>query len=139
MLDFGNYIWLIIAVALLIAEVTAGSFYLLVLALSATCAWFAQLLGLQFLAQTIVCLIVAAATVLPLYFYRKKLKHHDKLLDLDVGEIVTIKQWENRSSQTRYRGSVWQVILIEGAQISHNNLYSIVSIESNRLLVKPKE
>lgn len=141
MSDLGNYIWLIIAIALVIAEVLTGTFYLLVLGFSAFIACIAQWFGFEFLGQTIAFLMTAIAIIIPLYVHRKKLKLQEKTFDLDAGETVVIEQWENGVGQTRYRGTTWQATLLEQGQenTSSSNLYVIVRIDGSRLLVKPKE
>ena len=57
------YIWLIVAGILLIAELLTGTFYLLMLALACTFAWFAMLMGAGFLMQAVVFFISASLLV----------------------------------------------------------------------------
>ena len=135
-----SYTWLIIAAVLLATELASGTFYLLMLAIAAAAAWFAQLLGTSFLTQALIFLIASAVLVTWVHLYRKQTKDTtpnptDDILD--AGEIITVTDWHNGIGHTHYRGSAWQVVLQAHNEQPQAGEYRIVRFEGTRLMVTP--
>ena len=108
------YIWLIVAGILLIAELLTGTFYLLMLALACTFAWFAMLMGAGFLMQAVVFFISASLLVYLTRRLRVQINQKNKpnLADnLDAGQIITVQNWIDGVGHTHYRGTQWRVLL----------------------------
>ncbi|TDR32397.1 NfeD family protein [Hydromonas duriensis] len=135
-----TYSWLVIATVLLVIEITTGTFYLLMLAIAAVCAWFGYLLGASFLSQSLIFLVASAILVSLVYRYRtQKLRQAvPNLADqLDTGEIVMVNKWHNGVGDTQYRGAHWQVVLETPIEHPTTGQYRIVRLDGTRLLVKP--
>ncbi len=135
-----SYTWLIVAAVLLATELASGTFYLLMLAIAATAAWFAQLTGASFLSQASVFLVTSAILVTWVYRYRKQKNsassnNTDDILD--AGEIVSVSEWHNGIGHTHYRGSVWQTVLQTPNAHPQAGEYRIVRFEGTRLMVTP--
>lgn len=134
------YTWLIIAGILLIAEMLSGTFYLLMLAIAAVCAWFALLLGLDFLNQTVVFLICAAIlTVLTRrYRYRLNARNRPNLAEnLDAGQIITVHEWIEGIGHTHYRGTQWAVQMDQpDSQPLPDGSYRIVRLDGTQIRVE---
>ncbi len=134
------YTWLIIAGILLIAEMLSGTFYLLMLAIAAVCAWFALLLGLDFLNQTVVFLICAAIlTVLTRrYRYRLNARNRPNLAEnLDAGQIITVHEWIEGIGHTHYRGTQWAVQMDHpDGQPLPDGSYRIVRLDGTQIRVE---
>ena len=135
-----SYSWLIVAAVLLATELASGTFYLLMLAIAATTAWFAQWAGTSFLGQALVFLIASAILVTWVHRYRKQKNstssnNADDILDAD--EIITVSEWHNGIGHTHYRGSVWQAVLQTPSEHPQAGEYRIVRFEGTRLMVTP--
>ena len=134
------YTWLIIAGILLIAEMLSGTFYLLMLAIAAVCAWFVLLAGADFLTQTIFFLICAAIlTVLTRrYRYRLNARNRPNLAEnLDAGQIITVHEWIEGIGHTHYRGTQWAVQLEHpDEQTLHDGSYRIVRLDGTQIRVE---
>ena len=109
------WIWVIAGVALLVAELLSGTFYLLVLGLAAFVAAAAAWFGAPFLAQVLAAGVIAVAGV----FWIRSRKHAlatPDMASLDVGQSVTLQSWVNqadRAARVRYRDALWDAV-IEG-------------------------
>ena len=137
MQDFSNYAWLIMAGILVAAEIATGTFYLLMLGIAAAITWFAERMGISFLAQTLVFLIVSIVLCYATQQYRKKhISTDNKVNDLDAGEIITVTNWQNGMGKTHYRGAQWQVVMLENSTSPADGQYRIVRFDGNRLLVQ---
>ena len=134
------YTWLIIAEILLIAELLSGTFYLLMLAIAAVCAWFALLAGADFLTQTIFFLVCAAIlTILTRrYRYRLNARNRPNLAEnLDAGQIITVHEWIDGIGHTHYRGTQWAVQLERpDEQTLHDGSYRIVRLDGTQIRVE---
>ena len=98
-----SYSWLIVAAVLLATELASGTFYLLMLAIAATTAWFAQSAGTSFLGQALVFLIASAILVTWVHRYSKQKNstssnNADEILD--AGDIITVSQRSNGIGHT---------------------------------------
>ncbi len=110
-------IWLVAGLALVIAELVTGTFYLLVIGMGAFAgalvAWFEG--GL--IAQSIVSgLIAVAGAYLVHLWHARQPKTAEGSNFLDRGQAVVLEGWSNESARiarVKYRGSTWE------ARLSH--------------------
>jgi membrane protein implicated in regulation of membrane protease activity len=109
------WVWVIAGIALLIAELLSGTFYLLVLGVAAFVAAATAWFGAPFLAQVVVAGVIAVAGV----FWIRSRKHAlatPDMASLDVGQSVTLQSWVNqadRVARVMYRDALWDAV-IEG-------------------------
>ncbi len=109
------WIWVIAGIALVIAELMSGTFYLLVLGSAAFVAGGVAWFGGPFLAQVFVAGAIAVGGV----FWIRSRKHALATPDmpsLDVGQAVTLQTWVNqadRVARVMYRDALWDAV-IEG-------------------------
>lgn len=133
--------WLMTGVAVL-AELLTGTFYLLMLALGLAAGALAAHAGLGTLAQTLSAAAVGMGAVLACYLLRKKpagapSARADRSVNLDVGETVTVAQWNPDGTATvRYRGTLWTAIHRPGVS-PRPGAHRVVELVGNRLLVEP--
>ena len=133
-----QYWWWLVAIALGIAEMFTGSFYLLVLAAGAAGAGLVAALGFglagQFLCAAAVS-AVGAALVRKLRPLRKNAMPSQRNPDvnLDIGQSVQVEQWDaNGRSRVPHRGAMWVVELIPGEPAVPGR-YVIREIDGSRL------
>ena len=100
-------IWWIVAFALVAAELTTGTFYLLVYGIAAAAAGIAAWLGLGFIAQLVVAAAIGLAGTVVLKKWKRSEATYADLQDLDIGRSVTVESWQGGKGLVRYRGAVW--------------------------------
>jgi membrane protein implicated in regulation of membrane protease activity len=109
------WIWVIAGIALVVAELLSGTFYLLVLGVSAFVAAAVAWFGAPFLAQVLAAGVIAVAGV----FWIRSRKHAlatPDMASLDVGQAVTLQSWvsqADRVARVTYRDALWDAV-IEG-------------------------
>src|SRR5262252_9176717 len=86
--------WAILGLALVIAELLTGTFYLLVLGIAAFSAAGAAWLGLAFAAQIIVAAVMSAAGCYGVHAYRAK-NRAQQMAPIDAGMPASFEQWIN--------------------------------------------
>jgi membrane protein implicated in regulation of membrane protease activity len=129
--------WWLGAIALGIAEMFTGSFYLLVLAAGAGAAGLAAALDAGPAAQFLVAAIVSAAGAA---IVRRLYPHSDNLpsqrnpdVNLDIGQTIEVEQWDAHGrSRAAYRGALWDVELLPGEPAAPGR-FLIREIDGSRL------
>ena len=132
-------IWLIGAGILVIAELFTGTFYLLMIALGLSAGALAALAGLNGPLQTLVAAAVGVAATLVLRRSRfgkagRGEAANDPNVNLDIGQRVSVPQWQDRRARVMYRGALWDVELRPGASDLPGD-FRIVEVHGNRLIV----
>lgn len=129
--------WAIGALALVIAELLTGTFYLLMLGVAAFGAAAAAYLGLQFSSQVIVAAIVAAAGCYGVHAYRAR-NRAGQMPSIDAGKPATFEQWidpATRLARVHYRGAQWEA-LVEGTEsLQPGGLVYVLNSNGNTLKV----
>lgn len=135
-------IWWIATGALLVVELTTGTFYLLMIALGCAAGGIAHRLGMPGDAQLALAALIALAAVTALrrsrYGSRQRRGAKDATRDanvlLDIGQTVRVEQWHNGRARVNYRGAQWDVELQPG-ESEHAHWYVIRQVRDNRLIV----
>jgi membrane protein implicated in regulation of membrane protease activity len=115
-----QYWWWLAAIALGIAELFTGSFYLLVLAAGAAGAGLTAALGFGLASQLLCAALISAigaALVRKLRPLNREAQPSQRNPDvnLDIGQTVQVEQWDaNRHARVAYRGAMWDVELLAG-------------------------
>lgn len=132
--------WLLAGMALVIAELVTGTFYLLMLGVAAfagaAAAWAGGVFGLQVLAAA----VVAVAGMAWIHMHRKN-NPGRPMASLDAGQPVTLESWINlpaRHARVRYRDTMWDAFIEQDGQALPENagdVYYIVSMDGNTLTV----
>lgn len=110
--------WVVAGFALAIAELTTGTFYLLVVALGAFAGALVAWLGGNVLVQAVVGCGVALAGTWYVHHYHEAKRNRDggRSNLLDRGQPVVLEGWANEAAglaRVRYRGTSWD------ARVSH--------------------
>jgi len=110
--------WAILGLALVIAELLTGTFYLLMLGVAAFGAAAAAWLALGFGAQIIVFALVAGAGCYGVHAWRAR-NRSAQMAPIDAGNPATFESWideTGRLARVRYRGAPWDA-RVEGAEL----------------------
>jgi len=102
-------VWLIAGIALVIAELLTGTFYLLFLGIAALVGAAVAYAGAPFWAQAIASAVLAVAGVLWIQRHNR-MKRQPGMPSLDVGQPVRLDAWVNeadRLARVRYRDALW--------------------------------
>lgn len=132
-----HYLWLIVGIVLVIAELMTGTFYLLFLGAAALVGAAAAFLGAALWLQAIV---TAACAALGVVWVRRH-RHFTELAPmapLDVGQPVRFEAWishADKRTRVRYRDAEWEAqISGECAGEPGETLY-ITGIDANTLQI----
>src|SRR5262245_8454947 len=101
--------WGVLGLALVIAELLTGTFYLLMLRVAAFGAAAVAGMGQVFAAQVIVAVVVAAVGCYGVHAYRAK-NRAQQMPPIDAGMPATFENWidaGSRLARVRYRGASW--------------------------------
>lgn len=115
-MDFDpHWIWWILAIALLIGEITSGTFYLLTVALGLGIAGLVAYLGHSWQLQSLAAIISCATGIA--YVHNWKRKHACKARPSEyAGHSVTIIQWHgDGTARVSYRGTEWDAEIHDSA------------------------
>jgi membrane protein implicated in regulation of membrane protease activity len=133
--------WLILGAALIVAELTTGTFYLLLFGLAAWVGaaavyFFAVSLGVQLV--LVGACAVAVALVIRRFVPRWRTVDANAG-DLDVGNTVRVESVADGSHfKVAYRGSTWDAVLEDasGTSVSVGAVCTILAVRGNTLVVR---
>lgn len=139
------HIWLIIAIALTIAEIFTPGFFLACLALAALFAAIMALLGAGLLLQIlgfIIATIVILATIRPvlLRLLGSRSEPFPTNYRALIGKRVVVEETiDSRQFTGRVRigGDSWRCICPTVPVVSKGTLVKVLDVEGNKLIVKP--
>ena len=110
-------VWGVLGVALVIAELVTGTFYLVMLGVAGFGAAAAAGMGLGFAVQSVVFSVVAVLGCYGVHAYRAKNKA-EQMPSIDAGMPASFESWVDagsRLARVRYRGASWEA-RVEGAE-----------------------
>ncbi len=134
--------WFVLAFGLLIAELMTGTFYLLMVAIGCAVGGLVALAGGGVPAQLVVGAAVGIAATLILRRTRWGMRRlngdaaENRDVILDIGEVVQVETWHDRTAHVRYRGCQWDVALEAGAA-ARAGAQVIKAIRGSTLIVAP--
>lgn len=133
-------IWLIVAIILLLIELSLNSVYLLAVFIGALTAVFVSFMNGSVNTQLTSAGIITIIGVVVAFFLKKRWKNNDSKNDvgnLDKNQIVEIHEIESDgSAKVNYRGTVWKAYAKTGEL--DKGLYVIERVEGTRLIVEKK-
>lgn len=112
------WIWWLVAVLLVIAEMFSGTFYLLAVALGFAAAGLTAFLGMAWSGQAVTAALLCSASVAVIYRWRRQQAKPDQQANFayDIGQSVQIASWTDaRHARVTYRGAEWDAELASGA------------------------
>ncbi len=140
-----HYLWWLLAIGVVVAELFTGTFYLLILAIGAVAGGVAAMLGVPLWMQLLVAAFCCAIGWALLHSRRKSRDaelpaHSNPDVVLDVGSTLDIEQWtQGRETQVRYRGAMWTAALSDSVQgQGQSGPHRIEQVRGSTLVVTPQ-
>jgi membrane protein implicated in regulation of membrane protease activity len=133
-------IWLLAGLALVIAELITGTFYLLVLGVAAFGAGAAAWLGAVFPLQAITATAVAGVGVYLVHAYRAR-NAAQQMQSIDAGQPASFESWVDQAAglaRVRYRGASWEARLEGGDAPQPGAVLYVLAAEGNTLKVSAR-
>ncbi len=132
-------IWLLIGLALVVAEMLTGTFYLLILGIAAGIGSLVAYLNQPFWMQALAAGIAAIVSgVLVHRFHNAANASSPRDSANDIGETVTIESWQSESqrlARVRYRGTTWDAEVLGSDPVAADVRLYVVAVEGSRLKV----
>lgn len=133
-----QYLWWAIAgIALIIAELVTGTFYLLLIGIAALAGAAVSYLNYSFWIQAIVAAAVATVGVV-LVTRHRAIKSKSSGAALDVGQSVVLDAWvseKNRLARVRYRNALWDAQVLDQQPVETGQVLYIQKVDGNTLHV----
>lgn len=132
--------WWIAAGVLVAAELTSGTFYLLMLALGAAAGALAAHLGLGIAGQMLSAAIVGGTATVIWHQRRSRANQSASAasnpdMNLDIGQTVQVDAWTaDGTTQVQYRGAAWTARYI-GKTPAASGRHVIRAVEGSCLLL----
>jgi membrane protein implicated in regulation of membrane protease activity len=129
--------WAIAGIALIIAELITGTFYLLVLGVAALAGSAAAFLHYPFWIQAPVAAAIAIIGVTLVTRFRNA-QVSQPSASLDVGQSVVLDAWVNereRLARVRYRNAMWDAKVLDEAGAEAGRTLYIRHVDGNTLHV----
>ena len=134
-----QYLWWVVAgMALIIAELVTGTFYLLVIGVAALAGAAVSYMNSSFWAQAVVAAAVATIGVVLVKRYRAPPKTSDSL---DVGQSVVLDSWvseQDRLARVRYRNALWDARVADAQDVDAGSVLFIQSVDGSTLHVSKR-
>ena len=134
--------WWLAAGVLVAAELFAGSFYMLMLALGCAAGALAAHLGVSTSTQMFTAALVGAGTTAVWHYRRASAPRSapvesNRDANLDIGQSLQVPAWQgDGTARVSYRGSAWSVEF-RGPGTPAPGEHVVVAVQGNRLIVSP--
>ena len=135
-------LWWIVAGIAIAAELTTGTFYLLMIALGLAAGAVAAHAGLPLAGQVVAAALVGGGATAFWHWRRFSQPQSapartNRDVNLDIGEGLNVAAWsDDGSARVHYRGSTWTARLAPGAAPAPGP-HRIVAVEGNWLVLAP--
>ena len=133
-----GYLWWAIAgMALIIAELVTGTFYLLVIGIAALVGAAVSYLNFSFWVQAVIAAAIATVGVVFVTRYRTA-QSKGAGAALDVGQSAVFESWvseKDRLARVRYRNALWDARVLDEQALEVGRVLYIQNVEGNTLHV----
>jgi len=135
-------VWWLLAGVAVAAELTSGTFFLLMLALRAAAGALAAHAGLGLSGQLVTAALVGGGAVAVWMRWRRRrpkgpAPQSDPNVVLDIGQIIHVPAWNtDGTAHVRYRGADWVAQAAAGTSPAPG-AWRITAVIGNRLIVEP--
>jgi membrane protein implicated in regulation of membrane protease activity len=133
-----HFLWLIVGIVLIIAELLTGTFYLLFLGVAALVGAAVAFLGGALWVQAIVSGICAALGVVWVQRHRRSIDQKP-MPSLDVGQPVAFGSWISQRealARVRYRDADWEARVTGECAGEPGEVLYITAVEGSTLRVE---
>jgi membrane protein implicated in regulation of membrane protease activity len=133
-----SYMWWAVAgIALIIAEMVTGTFYLLVIGVAAFAGGATAFYHYSFSLQAVIAVAVAVAGVFVVNRYRAGSAGAPNVA-LDVGQSVVFDTWideKDRLARVRYRNAMWDARVLDDPAATAGRTLYITHVDGSTLHV----
>lgn len=134
------WIWWLVALALVIAEMSSGTFYLIAVAFGLAVAGIVAYMGVSWSGQAAVAAVLCSASVAGIYRWNKQhaRPHENANFANDIGQTVHVVSWsDERHARVSYRGAEWDAELAGKAVTdAARQAWRIKEIVGTRLIIE---
>lgn len=134
------WIWWLVAVALVIAEMSSGTFYLIAIAFGLAAAGMVAYLGMGWSGQVMVAAALCSTSVALIHHWNKQRCHPrvNSNFANDIGQSVRIVSWSDENhARVSYRGAEWDAELAGHALLdTARQTWRITAITGSRLIIE---
>ena len=134
------WIWWIIALGLVIAEISTGTFYMIAVASGFAIAGLLAYLGAGTLWQTVSAALICTVSLAAVYLWNQRQARPNVQANFsnDIGQTVRVVSWlDERHGRVSYRGAEWDAELAAGARFdASRKAWQIVEIAGNCLIIE---
>ena len=130
-------VWLVAGIALIIAELLTGTFFLLVLGIAAFAGAAVAWSGAGIWAQAIAAATIAAVGVVWVHHWRKG-SARQQMPSLDVGQIAVFESWVSADAghaRVTYRDTQWDAQITGPADGHPGEIFYIVAVDGSTLKI----
>jgi len=135
-----HWIWWLVAVVLVIAEISSGTFYLIAVAFGLAVAGVVAYMGVAWGGQATVAAVLCSASVAGIYRWKRQhdRPHENVNFANDIGQTVRAVSWsDERHARVSYRGAEWDAELAgEAVADAARQAWRIKEFVGNRLIIE---
>jgi membrane protein implicated in regulation of membrane protease activity len=132
-----HFLWLIVGIVLIVAEVMTGTFYLLFLGIAALVAAAAAFLGAPLWLHAVVAAVISVAGVMWVQQHRQSIETKP-MPSLDIGQHVTFESWvsqADRVARVQYRDAHWEAQIDGECRGEPGEILYITAVEGSLLRI----
>jgi membrane protein implicated in regulation of membrane protease activity len=129
--------WIVGGLILVIAELMTGTFYMLVLGVSAMVAGAAAYAGAPFWVQALAAAGAAGAGMVTVSRHRRN-RQSAPMPSLDLGQPVTLDSWVHRAdgmARVKYRDALWDARIVGEHRGETGEVFYIRAVDGSVLTV----
>jgi membrane protein implicated in regulation of membrane protease activity len=132
-----HWVWWILGVVLIGAELVTGTFYLLAVGIAFIFGGVAAWLGASTPVQLLVAGVLALGGSFAAHRWRMRIGTPPPQPSLDVGQAVQVQIWhEDGTARVEYRGTQWDAVLEHPGAVRELTMY-IVATRGSTLVIAP--
>jgi len=132
-----HWLWWILGVVLIGAELVTGTFYLLAVGIAFLVGGLVAWLGASIAVQLLVTGALALAGSFAAHRWRERKGTPPPQAPLDIGQPVQVQRWhEDGTARVVYRGTQWDAALAEPGAAREHVMY-IVAMRGSTLVIAP--
>lgn len=134
------WVWLGLALLVLVAELLTGTIFLLFVSLGMLLPGLVLFFRPE-LALSLQLLLFSVFVLIGLFVYmrsrkRKRFREDNHMIGLDIGNLVEVRELGNRAM---YRGAGWDVVLQGSTEPLQPGRYRITEVRGTALVVVPSD
>ena len=130
-----HWVWWVLGVVLIGAELVTGTFYLLAVGVAFVLGGVAAWLGASLEVQFVVAAVLSVVGTWAAHHWRTRRGPPPADVPLDVGQVVQVQVWHpDGTARVTYRGTQWNAELARPGAAKEQTMY-IVGTRGSTLLI----